>query len=159
ILSHSSLMNRCLVRGVFESADRLQHAAARKSTAGPGRRFFSKFGARKSPRWGNMIGPDAERGAPMSVPTRATLLEKVKNTADAGAWGRFLLAYQEMVEAWCLRRGLPDPHEAADAILDELRQRLQSFDYDPKKGRFRGWLYFFVLSKAEDFRRRMHQTP
>jgi RNA polymerase sigma factor (sigma-70 family) len=74
--------------------------------------------------------------------TRQSLLLRVRDLTDRGAWQDFVECYAPRVFSWCRRFGLQEA-DAADAtqmVLLKLVEGLRSFDYDSHKGRFRGWL-------------------
>lgn len=78
-----------------------------------------------------------------SIPTRPSLLVRVRDLADAAAWGEFVEIYAPLVHRYALRRGLQDA-DAADIVQDVLREFARcvpQFQYDPAAGRFRGWLH------------------
>lgn len=76
------------------------------------------------------------------VKTQKTLLEKLRVFDDNAAWMRFMDMYQPMMQAWCRRFGFQDAdvEELTARLLAKLVSALPQFDYDPEKGRFRGWL-------------------
>jgi DNA-directed RNA polymerase specialized sigma24 family protein len=70
--------------------------------------------------------------------TPASLLERLRQPGDAGAWGRFVELYTPVLFAWARGLGLQDA-DAADLVQDVLTglvRTLPSFQYQPGK-RFR----------------------
>jgi RNA polymerase sigma-70 factor (ECF subfamily) len=89
--------------------------------------------------------------------TQASLLVRLGNAADAAAWGRFVDLYAPPVYACARRHGLQDA-DAADVTQDVMRSLYTAFrrgDYDPDRGRFRGWLITIVRNKLRDHERRV----
>lgn len=74
--------------------------------------------------------------------THVSLLMRVRNTDDREAWSAFVDRYSPMIVSWCTRFGLQtsDAEDVAQQVLLRLTRRMQSFDYDPDKGSFRGYL-------------------
>ena len=74
--------------------------------------------------------------------TSKTLLEKLRVFEDRRAWSQFLSLYTPMMQAWGRRFGLQDAdvEELTGRLLTKLVEAIPRFEYDPKKGSFRGWL-------------------
>ncbi len=74
--------------------------------------------------------------------TQVSLLMRVRNTDDREAWSAFVERYSPMIVSWCNRFGLQtsDAEDVAQQVLLRLTRRMQSFNYDPEKGSFRGYL-------------------
>jgi RNA polymerase sigma-70 factor (ECF subfamily) len=88
-------------------------------------------------------------------PTSTTLLERVRQR-DPEAWKRFVELYAPLVARWCRSAGLQDA-DAADIGQDVFRAvigAIGSFDHDPARGSFRGWLKTITRNKLHDFYRR-----
>jgi RNA polymerase sigma factor (sigma-70 family) len=92
------------------------------------------------------------RVPPDQSPTRATLLELVRDSADAEAWRRFEAAYRSMLLRFCRQRGLQhtDSEDVVQAVFAKLVTGLKRFEYDPTKGRFRDYLFRCVRSCIAD---------
>ncbi len=77
-----------------------------------------------------------------ALSTRATLLLRIRDPKDPLAWGEFVSLYAPLVHAYGRRRGLQDS-DAADVtqeVLSRVTRAASTFDYDPSRGSFRGWL-------------------
>ena len=75
-----------------------------------------------------------------STGTDPALLGDVRDPRNHEAWEKFIARYGPMIRGWCRHWY---PHEADDKTYDvfaELIFRMVNFEYDPTKGRFRGWL-------------------
>jgi RNA polymerase sigma-70 factor (ECF subfamily) len=72
--------------------------------------------------------------------TSPTLFIGVRDPQNHEAWEKFIARYGPMIRGWC-RNWFPheSDHKAHDVIC-ELVFRMMTFEYDPAKGRFRGWL-------------------
>jgi RNA polymerase sigma-70 factor (ECF subfamily) len=88
--------------------------------------------------------------------TRPSLLLKVRDARDSAAWERFVNAYTPIVFGFCRKRGLQaaDASDVAQDVLQSVAQHVPNFDYDPRKGRFRDWLFRVTRNKVTDFHRR-----
>ena len=86
-------------------------------------------------------------------PTRVTLLNRIRDSADAEAWAEFARLYGPVVYGFARKRGLQDA-DAADLVQDVLRsvaRNAHRINYDPKRGTFRGWLYTVTRNKVYNF--------
>ena len=74
--------------------------------------------------------------------TSVTLLLRLRDVTDHEAWNVFVERYAPKIFAWCRRYQLQES-DAADVtqeVLAKLVSAMQSFQYDPSRGSFRGWL-------------------
>ena len=72
--------------------------------------------------------------------TDPSLPEELRDPRNHAAWEKFIARYGPMIRGWC-RQWFP--HAADDRaceVFSELVFRMVTFEYDPSKGRFRGWL-------------------
>jgi RNA polymerase sigma-70 factor, ECF subfamily len=72
--------------------------------------------------------------------THASLLIRLKDSADQQAWGEFHERYAPMIRGWC-RHWFP--HEVDDMVQEvfsRLMNCMKAFEYKPGRGRFRGYL-------------------
>lgn len=74
--------------------------------------------------------------------TRMTLLEKLRDKHDDGAWADFAYYYRGYIYNIVRRMNLDhhDAEEVVQLVLIKSWDKLPDFEYDPNKGRFRGWL-------------------
>jgi RNA polymerase sigma-70 factor (ECF subfamily) len=81
--------------------------------------------------------------------TRRSLLARVRDTADHAAWSAFVSQYRELVRRFARARGLQesDADDICQLVFAKLSRALRTFDYDPTKGRFRGYLYRIVKNE------------
>lgn len=85
--------------------------------------------------------------------TRASLLVRLRDPNDAGAWTEFVRLYAAVIYGFARKRGLQDA-DAADLMQEVLRSvagAVGRLEYDPTKGTFRGWLYSITRNKVYNF--------
>ncbi len=88
--------------------------------------------------------------------TRPSLLVRLRDAADHEAWRQLVELYAPLVYRFVRRRGLQDA-DAADLTQDVLRAvaaAIDSFEYDPRRGSFRGWLFTVARNKLHTFLKR-----
>ena len=93
--------------------------------------------------------------------TRVTLLERVRDQRDEGAWQQFFELYAPLLYRYARSRGLghDDAQEVRDRCLATLTRRLQAFRYDQTRGRFKTWLYRVVRDAVIDLVRQQRRRP
>jgi RNA polymerase sigma-70 factor (ECF subfamily) len=77
-----------------------------------------------------------------SIPTRASLLQRLKDLDDQSSWNEFYELYHDLIFSVALRSGLSEP-EATEVVQDTLlavARKMPDFTYDPAKDSFKGWL-------------------
>ncbi len=88
--------------------------------------------------------------------TRATLLERLRDGADALAWDEFFAYYWPTIYGFARHRGCSE-HTAEEIVQDVMLKVFQQRDvyqYDPTRGRFRDWLGTVVRNNVAEHRRR-----
>ena len=91
--------------------------------------------------------------------TRETLLRRVRRQRDQQAWEEFVHYYHGYVYGIARRMGLNhhDAEEVVQAVMLKCWQKLPEFEYDPRKGRFRGWLCTVAGNEVKMLLRRRSQ--
>lgn len=105
--------------------------------------------------------------------TRPSLLIRIRDAADREAWQQFVDLYAPLIYGLARKRGLQDA-DAADVTQEVFRsvanriarsrgsgvrgqesgvgsQEPSAWEYDPKRGSFRSWLYTVTRHKISDF--------
>jgi RNA polymerase sigma-70 factor (ECF subfamily) len=88
--------------------------------------------------------------------TSATLLEKIRNPQDSGAWCRFDHIYRPMLMRIARRMGLreEDSQDAVQECFKTLQSRIRTFQYEPAIGKFRGFIRQVLLTRIYNLRRK-----
>src|SRR5262245_61057958 len=92
--------------------------------------------------------------------TRLSLLLRLRDPRDAQAWSDFVELYAPLVYAQARRAGFQDA-DAADLTQEVFRAvaaAMNQFNYDARRGEFRGWLYRITQNKIRDFADRRQPT-
>jgi RNA polymerase sigma-70 factor (ECF subfamily) len=84
------------------------------------------------------------------------LLARVRDRADAGAWGAFVDEYQPVLRAFVRRQGVDaaDVPDVVQEVLTQLVPALARFEFDPSRGRFRTWLWRVTGNAAKNWIRK-----
>ena len=71
-------------------------------------------------------------------PTRGSIIGRLKDAEDREAWNLVVEIYSPLLFRYCRSRGL----QQADAfdVAQEVLVKLQQFEYQPERGKFRAWL-------------------
>src|SRR5437762_2402325 len=94
-------------------------------------------------------------------PTRPSLLVRLRDAADHRAWSTFVDVYGPLVYGYARKHGLQD-HDAADLtqeVLGRVARAVRGWEYDPRRGTFRGWLFTVVRRELIDFRAGRDRQP
>jgi RNA polymerase sigma factor (sigma-70 family) len=93
---------------------------------------------------------------PQPLLTRPSLLVRLRRAADGEAWRQFVALYTPLVYGLARQRGLQDA-DAADVtqeIFQKVSTAIKNWEYDPRRGSFRGWLLTLTRNGLRDFRAR-----
>ena len=85
--------------------------------------------------------------------TRLSLLVRLREPRDDQAWSQFVELYAPLVYGFARKHGLQDA-DAADLTQDVLQAvsgGIRRFEYDQRRGSFRGWLFTVVRNKLRNF--------
>jgi RNA polymerase sigma-70 factor (ECF subfamily) len=100
------------------------------------------------------------------IPTRASLLNRLKNWQDDRSWQDFFNVYWKLIYGVARKAGLNDA-EAQDVVQETLisvAKHLPTFHYDPSIGSFKAWLLNMTRWRISgQFRKRQpmveHRSP
>lgn len=76
------------------------------------------------------------------IPTRASLIHRLKNWQDSASWQDFFKVYWKLIYGVARKAGLSDD-EAQDVVQETLisvAKHMPTFKYDPSIGSFKAWL-------------------
>jgi RNA polymerase sigma factor (sigma-70 family) len=103
-----------------------------------------------------------QRTSPMNcesdlLPTRWSLLSRLKNWDDHASWQQFFDIYWKLIYNVAIKAGLSDT-EAQDVVQETVitvAKNLDRFKMDPARGSFKGWLMHTTRWRiADQFRKR-----
>ena len=83
------------------------------------------------------------------LPTRRTLLSRLKNADDPASWQEFFDTYWKLIYGVARKAGLNDA-EAQDAVQEtviEVSKHIGEFKYDPAKCSFKTWLLLITRQR------------
>jgi len=98
---------------------------------------------------------------PDEILTRETLLLRLRNKADDASWAEFAEIYTPLLYAYCQKRELKHA-DAADIVQDVMRSvslAMDNFEYDPKKGKFKSWLFTAVRHAVGKHFKQLSKRP
>lgn len=96
------------------------------------------------------------------IPTRASLLQRLKDPADQATWDEFHRTYHGLIHGVARRAGLnaTEADEVVQETLIAVARKMPEFSYDPAKDSFKGWLLQITRWRiADQFRRRSAEGP
>jgi len=86
---------------------------------------------------------------PDLIPTRASLLGRLKDWDDNASWRDFFNTYWKLIYSFALQRGLS--HIEAEEVVQEtvlaVAKGIHGFSYDPARCAFKTWLMTVTRSK------------
>lgn len=96
------------------------------------------------------------------LPTRQSLLERLKRWDDQESWRNFFELYSGLLYSTAIRAGLSDS-EAQDVVQDTIilvSKKMEGFKYDPAVDSFKGWLLYLTRKRiAMEYRKRARGRP
>lgn len=94
--------------------------------------------------------------------TLETLLNRLSVDQDEHSWREFYSFYRMFILSYAMRKGLKRS-EAEDVLQETMVSMMKAFrsgfEYDPKKGRFRGYLTVVTSRRVNDAMRRLGRSP
>lgn len=92
-----------------------------------------------------------------SIPTRQSLLVRLKDWDDQESWREFFELYWRLLHATALKAGLfeVEAQEVVQEVMIAVAKKMPGFTYDPGKDSLKGWLLGVTRWKvADQFRKR-----
>jgi len=96
-----------------------------------------------------------------SVPTRQSLLNRLKDWNDQESWREFFDSYWKLLYTVATKAGLNDA-EAQDIVQETVvavAKKMPDFRYDPTAGSFKNWLLTIARRRIIDYLRRSERQP
>lgn len=94
---------------------------------------------------------------PASIPTRQSLLARLKDWGDQESWREFFDTYWRLIHAIALKAGLTEieAQEVVQEVMIAVAKKMPGFTYEPGKDSLKGWLLAVTRWKvADQFRKR-----
>src|SRR2546430_13418551 len=95
------------------------------------------------------------------IPTRASLLGRLKDWKDEASWKVFFETYWKLIYNAAIKAGLTDA-EAQDVVQEtviSVSKSMPSFEYDAVGGSFKSWLLKLTAWRIVDQKRRRNVRP
>jgi RNA polymerase sigma factor (sigma-70 family) len=91
------------------------------------------------------------------LPTRQSLLSRLRNAGDDQGWREFFETYWKLIYSFAVRKGLAE-QEAQEVVQETciaVAKTMPEFRYDPSRCSFKSWLRHLAEKKiADQFRKR-----
>lgn len=95
------------------------------------------------------------------IPTRKSLLGRLKNWEDNASWRQFFDTYWKLIYAFAVQRGLT--HQEAEEVVQEtilaVAKSIPNLDYNPERCRFKTWLLTVTRSKIANLHEKKARNP
>ena len=95
------------------------------------------------------------------IPTRRSLLARLKDWGDQESWQVFFDTYWRLIYGIARKAGLSED-EAQDVVQEtvlSVAKTMKTFHYDPAVCSFKGWLYLLTRRRIADRLRRREREP
>src|SRR5436190_8359181 len=95
------------------------------------------------------------------IPTRRSLLSRLKDWDDQDSWKEFFDTYWKLVYGVAVKSGLNDA-EAQDVVQEtvlSVARKMHQFKYDPATGSFKSWLLLITRRRIADHLRKAYREP
>ena len=94
------------------------------------------------------------------IPTRQSLLSRLRDWQDQGSWKDFFDTYWRLIYGVARKSGLTDA-EAQDVVQETIiavAKKMPDFHYDPSLGSFKSWLMQLTRWRiADQFRKKQYE--
>lgn len=95
------------------------------------------------------------------IPTRESLLGRLKNWDDDQSWREFFNLYRKLIFSMGTRAGLStqEAEEVVQETVISIAKTIKGFDYDPARCSFKTWLRHLAQKRIADcFRKRSREA-
>src|SRR5712691_101316 len=96
------------------------------------------------------------------IPTRESLLSRLKNRSDQESWNTFFDTYWRLIYSAAIKAGLSkeDAQDVVQETVIAVCRSMPEFKYDRKAGSFKGWLLQLTRWRVGDqLRKRGSEGP
>ncbi len=95
------------------------------------------------------------------IPTRATLIQRLKNWQDQASWQDFFDTYWKLIYGVAIKGGLTrtEAQDMVQEIMVAVAKHMPTFQYDPGIGSFKTWLLNMTRWRISDHIRRRNKLP
>ena len=95
-----------------------------------------------------------------SLPTRRSLLSRMRNLDDSDSWRTFFETYWRLIYNVARKSGLSDDQaqEVVQETVIAVARKMPEFQYDPAQGSFKRWLLLICRRRIHDHLRRVYST-
>jgi RNA polymerase sigma factor (sigma-70 family) len=104
---------------------------------------------------------DMEKKFDDIIPTRASLLNRLKDWKDDESWGEFMGIYRKLIFGFAVKAGLSE-NEAEEVVQETMisvAKTIKEFQYNPKRCSFKSWLRHLAQKRIVDcYRKRSRET-
>jgi RNA polymerase sigma-70 factor (ECF subfamily) len=86
------------------------------------------------------------------IPTRRSLITRLKNWDDQESWKDFFDTYWKLIYGVAIKAGLSDAEaqEVVQETIIAVAKQMEGFKYDPQIGSFKGWLLHTTRWRISD---------
>ena len=107
-----------------------------------------------------MLPSDMTSGRPDLIPTRLSLLSRLKDLGDQATWQDFFDTYWKLIYSVALKSGLQagDAEDVVQETVISVAKTIHSYRYNPSVT-FKGWLHLLVGRRVADHFRRKRMRP
>ena len=93
--------------------------------------------------------------------TRSSLIQRLKATINGESWEEFFYTYWELIYNVARRAGLSeaDAQDIVQETILKVHKSLDRFEYNRKRGTFKGWLRTVTRSRLNDFFKKRQRRP
>jgi RNA polymerase sigma-70 factor (ECF subfamily) len=94
------------------------------------------------------------------IPTRESLLSRLKDWEDDDSWREFFGIYRKLLFSFAIKAGLSEQEseEVVQETIISVAKTIKEFQYDPQRCSFKSWLRHLAQKRiADSFRRRARQ--
>lgn len=95
------------------------------------------------------------------IPTRATLLNRLKDWQNQASWQEFFDTYWSLIFGVAAKHGLArdEAEDVVQEVMVDIARQMPDFKYDPAKGSFKAWLLNLTRWRITDqLRKRQPQA-